>query len=60
MIFLKHVCEVMFMEDGGDRETEAQQGGEQQHRQVSGKHGLRVPIETQKRWGERGVPSRTA
>lgn len=36
------------MEDGGDGEVEAWQGREQQHRQVSGQHGLHVPAETQK------------
>lgn len=36
------------MEDGGDGEMEARQGREQQHRQVSGQHGLYVPAETQK------------
>lgn len=58
ILFSKHVCEIKLMEDGGDREMEAQKGGEQQHRWVSGQHGLRVPTETQKRWGERGSPPR--
>lgn len=46
--FSKHVSEVKLMEDGGDGEMEARQGREQQHRQVSGQHGLLVPAETQK------------
>lgn len=54
--FLKHVCKVKLMEDGGDREMEAQQDEEQQNRLVSVQHGLCVPTETQKRWGERGSP----
>lgn len=44
------------MEDSGNRETKAQLGGKQQYRWVSGQHGLCVPAETQKCWGEQGSP----
>lgn len=41
--FLKHVCKVKLLNDDGDKEMEAQQCEEQQHRQVSCQHGLHVP-----------------
>lgn len=59
MPFSKHVCEVKLMEDDVDREMAAQQGGEQQHRRVSGQHGLCVPTDIKTLQGA-GIPFRTA